>query len=200
MIESYDYNNQNSVTDVIVYASGTIENPFVSKIVKLNPSQKTDIDEKRRLLYETERRGIQPEAEGIFDVYHKADFSSKLRSSGNRTPSNSYNNRLNTKRSRSEIKANPITQFYVDEERNTITYFYAKGTQITESLNSPKGGIRRHPLLPFHPLLHYRRGTEHLESLAKVFEALSALYLIRKFSPPRNCTYIRYCIFVIEMI
>ena len=138
MIEAYDKHIPNSSADVIVYASGTIENPIVSKIVKLNPSQKTDIDEKRRLLYETERRGVQPEAEGIFDVYHKADFSSKLRSSGNRTPSNSYNNRLNTKRSRSEIKTNPITQFYIDEERNTITFFYSNGTQTTESLDSPK--------------------------------------------------------------
>lgn len=134
MISVYDVYSESEVDDVIVFAKGTIESPNITKIIKFNLSDESEIDPKRRNLYETERRGIQQKAGEIFDINYKADFVSGLRKQGNGAESNRNNNGFNANRNRSEIKANPITQFNVNEDENTVTYTYKNGETVTESL------------------------------------------------------------------
>ena len=141
MIEVYDQNlyEKDQVIDHIVFAKGTIESPDITKIVKFNFDNEFDIYPKRRNLYEAERRGIRQEAGEIFDIYYKADFIGGRINQGNSAKSFGNNNRLDTKRSRSEIKTNPITEFHVDEDKNTITYTYSNGETFTEPLgDTPK--------------------------------------------------------------
>ena len=135
MIEVYDAYDSSGITDVIVFASGTIESPNVSKIVKIDLTQETDIEDKRRELYEAERRGIQQKAGEFFRLYDKADFLRKRGNQGNSIKSVGDNNGLNPKRSRSEAKANRIVEFHIDEESGTITTTYANGEVITEKLS-----------------------------------------------------------------
>ena len=138
MIDVYDAYNSSGVTDVIVFASGTIESPNVSKIIKINSSDSYVIEEARREIYALERRGIQQEAGRILDIHIKADI---LRLDIGRTNGQEdarHNNRLNTKRSGSETKANRIVEFHIDEEKGTITTTYANGETVTESLNNGK--------------------------------------------------------------
>ena len=134
MISVYDVYSESEVDDVIVFAKGTIESPDITKIVKFNLTDESDIYPKRRNLYEAERRGVRTEAGEIFDIHYKADFVGGFRKQGNGTESNRNNNGFNANRSRSEIKANPITQFNVNEDENTVTYTYKNGETVTESL------------------------------------------------------------------
>lgn len=135
MISVYNvYDDPAGAADVIVFASGTIDSPNVTKIVKINLTNDVDIETKRRVLYEAERRGIQQETGELFRFYNKADFVSEFGNKRIGNERNGNNNRLDAKRSRSERKADRITQFHVDEDNNTITYTYANGETVTESL------------------------------------------------------------------
>lgn len=134
MISVYDVYGTSEVADVVVFAKGTIESPIISKIVKIDFTQEIDIEAKRSELYATERKGIRQTSGEVFIYYSKSDFVGKRKYERNSTESNGNNNRLNAKRSRSEIKANPITQFNVNEAENTVTYTYANGETVTESL------------------------------------------------------------------
>ncbi len=135
MIEVYDMYDLSDVADVIVFAKGTIESPNVTKIIKIDLTQDIDIEAKRSELYAAERKGIRRSFGQVFIHYNKSDFLSERKHEGNSFEGDGNNNRLNTKRSRSEIKANPITQFHVNEDENTVTYTYANGETITESLS-----------------------------------------------------------------
>ena len=81
----------------------------------------------RREVYALERRGIQCKVGKILDIYTKADI---LRTDIGRTDGQEdarYYNRLNAKRRASEIKANPIVEFHVNEDKGTVTTIYRNG-------------------------------------------------------------------------
>ena len=132
MIEVYDIHDSFGVTDVIVFASGTIENPKVTKIVKLNLTNDVDLETKRSELYEVERRGIQQEAGELFRFYYKADFVGERNYQRNSAEGIGNNHRLGTKRRPSEIKANPLIELHIDEENGTIITKYRNGEILTE--------------------------------------------------------------------
>lgn len=134
MIAVYDIYSDSEIADVVVFANGTIESPNITKIVKFNLTDESELNTKRRNLYETARRGIQPKAGEILDIYYKTDFIGGRREYGNSIKGYGNNNGLGVKRSRSEIKAYPIVEFYVNEDENTVTYIYANGDKITERL------------------------------------------------------------------
>ncbi len=62
------------IDNVLVYAKGSIESPIVSKIVKINLDNETEIEIFKRWIYE--RQGIIEEdfLNGIFDVYDVRAF------------------------------------------------------------------------------------------------------------------------------
>ncbi len=145
MIDVYDAYDSSGITDVIVFASGTIESPNITKIVKIDLTNDIDIETKRRVLYEAERRGIQQTTGGVFRFYNKVDFISKFRHQRISDERNGNNNRLNTKRSRSEIKANRIVEFHIDEENGTVTTTYSNGEVVTESLSGQESSYSYTP-------------------------------------------------------
>ena len=126
MIEVYNVYDSEGVADVIVFASGTIENPNVDKIVKIDLIDDKDIETKRRMLYEIERRGIQQEVGELFRFYYKTDFIGEFRNKGISSTENRNSGRLDTKRRSSEVKANRIIEFHVDEDKgrnyDTVTF------------------------------------------------------------------------------
>ena len=139
MIDVYDVYGSSEVADVVVFASGTIESPKVSKIIKIKSTDSIEIEETRRDIYAFERRGIQCETGELFDVYVEADVIRLQTGEANGQKDARYNNRLDTKRRASEAKANPIIEFYVNEDNGTITITYASGDTVTESINEGKG-------------------------------------------------------------
>ena len=134
MIEVYDAYGYSGVTDVIVFATGTIESPNITKIIKINSSDSDLIEEARREVYEIERRGVQCKAGKILDIYDKADIVWAGIGRAHGKEDARYHNRLNTKRDPSEIKANRIVEFHVNEEDNTITIVYDNGEVVTEKM------------------------------------------------------------------
>ena len=134
MISVYDVYSKSEVADVIVFAKGTIESPIISQVVKIDLTQDIDIEAKRSELYASKRKGIRRALGEVFICYDKSDFISERKYERSSSQSYRNNNQLGTKRSRSEIKTNPITQFNVNEDENTVTYTYANGETITESL------------------------------------------------------------------
>ena len=124
--------------DVVVFAKGTIESPEVTKIIKINASKNQIIEDTIGDIYEAERKGIRREIGEVFVYYNKSDFFGERINQGNSTKSLGNNNRPDTKRSGSEIKTNPITEFHVDEDRGIITFTYANGEVATEKLSEGK--------------------------------------------------------------
>ena len=138
MIAVYDVYSDSEIADVVVFAKGTIEMPNITKIIKFNLTDESELDQKRRNLYEIARRGVQPKAGIVFDIYNKTDFISGRRNDGYSSRSFKNNIGLGVKRSRSEVKANPIIEFYVNEDEDTVTYIYSNGEKITEKLGIDK--------------------------------------------------------------
>jgi hypothetical protein len=137
MIETYNVYDSEGVADVIVVARGTIDSPNISKVVKINATQK-NLDNARRLIYESAGRGIQQETGELFQFYDKTAyvFSGAAQGQGRASVGNSSRNGF---RSRSEVKANRIVKFHVDEDNGTITITYTNGETVTESLGNRKG-------------------------------------------------------------
>ena len=121
MIDVYDAYEYSGITDVIVFASGTIESPNVSNVVKIDLTDDIDIETKRSNLHAAERKGIRRTSGEVFIYYNKFDFIGGRRNQRDGTKSVGNNNRLNTKRRASEIKANPIIETRDDEANRTVT-------------------------------------------------------------------------------
>ena len=138
MIDVYDAYDDSGITNVVVFASGTIENPKVTQIIKINSTDPTEIEYERRDIIEAGRRGIQQTAGEFFRFYHKTDSIGELVYERNSTQKNRNSGGPHTKRRGSEIKTDPIVKFHIDEEKGTITITYSNGEIVTENLNSGK--------------------------------------------------------------
>ena len=68
------YGDSEGVNNTIVYCKGTISKPIITRIVKIDADNETELSEIRSDLFEIERRGIQQKTEGIFTVYDRTDF------------------------------------------------------------------------------------------------------------------------------
>ena len=134
MIEAYNYYDPMSAADVVVFAKGTVASPDITRIVKINLTNNRDIEEKRSELYAAERKRLRREVGEVFIYYNKSDFFGKRKYKRDSFESIRYNNQLGVKRSRSEITSNPIVEFHIDEEQNTVTTTYRNGETIVENL------------------------------------------------------------------
>ena len=123
----------------MVFAKGTIESPNVTKIIKIDSDNFQEIEYERREILEAERRGIQQKTGELFRFYYKTDFIGELRNKGISSTENRNSGGLDAKRRTSEIKANRIVKFHVNEVNETITITYANGKTVTESLGKTKG-------------------------------------------------------------
>ena len=62
------------VDNIIVFASGEIESPKISKVVSIFEYDGTELDKVRRIIYGAERRGVQPKAGNVCNIYFSTDF------------------------------------------------------------------------------------------------------------------------------
>ena len=68
------YGENEGVNNTIVYAKGTISNPLITRVVKIDLDDETRLSIARSDLYAFERCGIRQETAGIFTVYDKDNF------------------------------------------------------------------------------------------------------------------------------
>lgn len=108
------------VNNVLVYVRGTMTNPKISKILKIDRYNETELDNIRREIYASERRGIQREAGKIFRYYTSVDFEFFGRE-GSKSQSNSERNRFRRGRSSRETTRIKAIHFNDDGSRE-ITY------------------------------------------------------------------------------
>ena len=140
MIEVYDANlNEGAqIIDHIVFAKGDIGNPEITRIIEIDSKNETKLSDERGYIYALERNGIRAEADDLLKIHTSANArsaSQRERIGGSDARNSS---RLNAKRSRSEIKANPITRTQVNEDENTVTITYKNGETVTEKFSSPE--------------------------------------------------------------
>ena len=144
MIAVYDVYDTNPITNVVVFAQGSIDSPIINRVAKVNFDDDIYyVNAKMEELYATEYEGVPSKAEGIFTFYNRTDFIGKFEYKRNSIQSNGYNNQLGIKRSRSEVKANPAIKFHFDEYNNTVTITYRNGEVITKPWEEKTGKASR---------------------------------------------------------
>ena len=114
------------VDNIVVLAKGSLEKPKIGRIYEIFGDNETYLGEKRRNLYESERRGIQPEAGKLFRRYDSASYvfsDSRKVGKGNRYRSGNGNG--GGSRPQAERAAKRIVEY--DFENGTVTY--ADGTK-----------------------------------------------------------------------
>lgn len=62
------------VNNTIVYAKGKIDNPIITRILNIDEYDETNLDRTRRMIYASERRGIQPKDRGFYRFYYSTNF------------------------------------------------------------------------------------------------------------------------------
>lgn len=80
MIEVYDFDLEDrlQISDIIVFAKGTIKSPVVTKIIQIYEYDSKQLDKYRRYIYDLGRRGIQPQAGEFFELYRNVDFTNNV--------------------------------------------------------------------------------------------------------------------------
>ena len=73
------------VDNIVVLAKGSLEKPKIGRIYEIYGENENDFEKQRRIIYESERRGVQPEAGELFRRYLSSSFiSSKNEKTGYR--------------------------------------------------------------------------------------------------------------------
>ena len=99
------YNSKTEgIENTIIFASGTIDNPVISSVIKIDADNETKLSELRRIIYEAERRGIQQKTEGIFRRYDSSDYANARTGKSGLVRGNGYNNKLGANRRRGSGK------------------------------------------------------------------------------------------------
>ena len=120
-----------TVENKIAYMKGTIDNPIITRIVEIDEYNETQLAERRKVLYETERRGIEQKTRGVYRRYDLSNFGSSISSKRTLESKSRYNNELTTYRGRGRKKTKKVTRFTVNDD-GTYTTYYADGTVETE--------------------------------------------------------------------
>ena len=86
------------VANKIVYMTGEIDDPVITRVLVIEEYNETKLDELRRETYALERRGIQRKAGGVFDTYTSASFRSSIIEQRGNIQSQRYNNQFGAER------------------------------------------------------------------------------------------------------
>ncbi len=88
------------VDNKIAYMKGEIDSPVITHILEINLQDETSIDEKRRNVYEAERRGIQPPSSEIFRFHYPIDYGYGRNQQRGGFESKRYNDQFGSERGR----------------------------------------------------------------------------------------------------
>ena len=130
MINVYDVYESDGISDVVVFASGTIESPNVTRIVKIDSNNSEEIDRARRNIYESARRGIQQEAGELFRFYNKADFVSIGYGKEKGSSGIGYNSR-DGYRGRSSKTSKRIKELKINDDGSFVTVYSDGSVETT---------------------------------------------------------------------
>ena len=123
----------------IVFAKGSIESPQVSRVIEIDLDSETYLDQERRKIYVTARRGIQPPSGGVFRFYASSDFGRGFDEQRERHQERRDHSQLGADRGRGRKAANRIKEFKVNED-GSFTTVYADGSVEHEAPKGKKGG------------------------------------------------------------
>lgn len=110
------------VDNIVVLAKGSLENPEIGCIYEIYGENENDFEKQRRIIYESERRGVQPEAGELFRRYLSSSFIAS-ENEKNRIQSDGYrsgNGNGGGSRPQAERAAKRIVEY--DFENGTVTY------------------------------------------------------------------------------
>ncbi|MBQ3588893.1 MAG: hypothetical protein II980_00415, partial [Clostridia bacterium] len=62
------------VNNTIVYAKGTIEQPIITRVLQILEFEETILDKMRRIVYASERRGIQQKNRNLYRYYNRTNY------------------------------------------------------------------------------------------------------------------------------
>ena len=111
----YD-SSREGIQNVVVYAKGTLDNPVITAVIEIDADNETDLSEIRRFLYETERRGIKQETDGVFRRYDAADFGRNETGQNGFRQGTGYSNRFGTERGTSGRKTKGTVSYRTTKE------------------------------------------------------------------------------------
>lgn len=101
----------------IVYITGSIDKPIITRILKIDVSDETKLSEIRRETYALERRGIQRKTGGIFHTHTATSFGGSEYEQGISIQGQRYNNQLGTERGRSGKTTRGVKEILFDKEQ-----------------------------------------------------------------------------------
>ncbi|MBQ3063994.1 MAG: hypothetical protein IJC99_04250 [Clostridia bacterium] len=126
------------VNNIIVYATGTMESPKVSRVLMIDLDNETSLDEQRRDIYALEGRGIQQTSGGLFHLYAATDSRYQRYGQGNRAQSGGHYDQLGADRGRGSKTSDRIKEFKVNED-GSFTTVYADGRTEVQYSRKPTG-------------------------------------------------------------
>ena len=110
----------------IAFMHGTITNPFISSVIEID-AVGMELDEKRRELYASERRGIQPEIGEFFRRYNSIDFQTQWNGQRNGTKNVIDNDRIGLQRGGSGAETDSVVR--KGKKRAIAYHFNEDGSQ-----------------------------------------------------------------------
>ena len=107
---------KDGIQDTIIFASGTIDNPVISSVIKIDADNETELTEARREIYEAERRGIRQKTTGIFRRYNSSDYGRSRVEQSELRQGKGYNNQFRTYGRRSGKKTKKSVSYRITDE------------------------------------------------------------------------------------
>ena len=127
------------INNIIVYAKGTIESPQVTRVLRIDLDNETELDIERRNIYAAERRGIQQEAGELRHLYVATNFQNRHHGQGNGTQESRDHDQLGVERSGGRRAADRIKEFHVNDD-GSFTTIYADGRKEIRYSRKPADG------------------------------------------------------------
>ena len=133
------------VDNKIVYMSGKIDSPVITRVLEIDEYDETKLDKLRRETYALERRGIQQKAGGVFNTYFGTSFGSPHFEQRGGTQSQRYNNKLGIVGGGSGETASKIKEILFGDEGNVSekTKFSRKSSSETVTMSKGKAQKRK---------------------------------------------------------
>ena len=118
----YDY-SLDGVENVIVYAKGTIDNPIITKVLRIDLYEESKtLDRRRREYYDAGRRGLQPKAGELCRFNYRTDAVSYEQYERNQFANNRHNGKFGINGETSGGKASQAKGIGRTEEGHIIYY------------------------------------------------------------------------------
>ena len=140
MIAVYDesLSEREQVIDHIVFASGNIKNPNVSRIIRIYEIDEQKLDKYRRNIYDFERRGVQQTTGELFELYRKTDFGAYDQEDYSGKVAG-YSQRLGTDRSGSSKATSKVKEYIFETDEDNVTGKFSRKPNLIDNINELAG-------------------------------------------------------------